>query len=338
MSKVKKAWKPKQVWKAIGKLLTNIGYQWKPMGRKFILGEQCPLTRLTKSKVVLAKQTENVSTSKIMITEKLSHTSQKPLTRYQRRTKQYKAIPTSFPTLTENEAIDASLHSTVASANQQEPNKNWGSIFLNSPSLSIFKCRHDEVLPNLLVVQSLQEQIMVMASSFKPLELWYNQLPCKKGFRPAPTFLMPGQISSGLVPNPVLAAPYVPATNKDLEILFQLMFDEYLEPRSAERLVSSATAVQVPVISAGTPSSTTIDQDAPSPSHSPSSSGLQPPISHQGVAAGSTIIEDNPFAHADNDPFVNVFAPEPNSDESLERISKKRTKNEAQIVQNQTPE
>ncbi|GJT08445.1 retrovirus-related pol polyprotein from transposon TNT 1-94 [Tanacetum coccineum] len=30
---------------------------------------------------------------------------------------------------------------------------------------------HDEVLPNLLVVQSLQEQIMVMASSFKPLKL-----------------------------------------------------------------------------------------------------------------------------------------------------------------------
>ncbi|GKB81520.1 integrase, catalytic region, zinc finger, CCHC-type containing protein [Tanacetum coccineum] len=146
--------------------------------------------------------------------------------------------------------------------------------------------------------------------------LWHRRLN-HLNFGPAPTFLMPGQISSGLVPNPVLAAPYVPATNKDLEILFQLMFDEYLEPRSAERLVSSATAVQVPVISAGTPSSTTIDQDAPSPSHSPSSSGLQPPISHQGVAAGSTIIEDNPFAHADNDPFVNVFAPEPNSDESL---------------------
>ncbi|GJV06375.1 retrovirus-related pol polyprotein from transposon TNT 1-94 [Tanacetum coccineum] len=81
------------------------------------------------------------------------------------------------------------------------------------------------------------------------------------------------------------------------------MFDEYLEPPCVERLVSSAIAVQVPVISAGTPSSTTIDQDASSPSHSPSSSELQPPILHQGVAAGSTIIEYNPFAHVDNDPF-----------------------------------
>ncbi|GKF66921.1 hypothetical protein Tco_0193438, partial [Tanacetum coccineum] len=83
-----------------------------------------------------------------------------------------------------------------------------------------------------------------------------------------------------------------------------------------KRPVSPATAVQVPVISAGTPSSTTIDQDAPSLSHSPSSSELQPPISHQGFAAGFTINEDNPFAHVDNIPFVNIFAPEPSSEAS----------------------
>nr|GEU95239.1 hypothetical protein [Tanacetum cinerariifolium] len=99
----------------------------------------------------------------------------------------------------------------------------------------------------------------------------------------APLFLMPGQISLGLVPNPVPAAPYVP------------------------------------VISAGTPSSTTIDQDAPSLSHSPSSFELQPPILHDGVAAGSTIIEDNPFPHADNDPFINIFSLEPRSKASSPR-------------------
>ncbi|GJV87737.1 retrovirus-related pol polyprotein from transposon TNT 1-94 [Tanacetum coccineum] len=71
--------------------------------------------------------------------------------------------------------------------------------------------------------------------------------------------------------------------------------------------------ILVSVNSAGTPSSTTIDQDAPSPSHSSSSSALQSPSSHQGVVAGSTIIEANPFAHVNNDPFVNVFASEPSS-------------------------
>ncbi|GKB60656.1 integrase, catalytic region, zinc finger, CCHC-type containing protein [Tanacetum coccineum] len=89
------------------------------------------------------------------------------------------------------------------------------------------------------------------------------------------------------------------------------MFDEYLEPNRVERPISPAPTVSVSVTSAGTPSSTTIDQDAPSPSHSPSSSALQSPSFHQGVAAESTIREDNSFPPVDNDPFVNMFAPKP---------------------------
>nr|GEW51775.1 copia protein [Tanacetum cinerariifolium] len=93
------------------------------------------------------------------------------------------------------------------------------------------------------------------------------------------------EVTTGLVSNPVPAAPYVPPTNKDLEILFQWMFDEYLEPSRVERLVSPTPAVPVPVNIAGTPSSTTIDQDAPSPSHSPSTSVLQSPCLQQSVTA-----------------------------------------------------
>nr|GEU39281.1 hypothetical protein [Tanacetum cinerariifolium] len=40
------------------------------------------------------------------------------------------------------------------------------------------------------------------------------------------------------------ATPYVPPTNKEPEILFQPMFDEYLEPTRVERTVSPAPAVQ----------------------------------------------------------------------------------------------
>nr|GEU61922.1 integrase, catalytic region, zinc finger, CCHC-type, peptidase aspartic, catalytic [Tanacetum cinerariifolium] len=111
-------------------------------------------------------------------------------------------------------------------------------------------------------------------------------------------------------------APYVPPTNKDLEILFQPMFDEYLEPPRFERPVSPAPPVQVPVNSAGTPSSTTINQDAPSPSISPSSSALQSPSLHQGIVAESTLMKDNPIAPVKNNPFINVFALEPSSDAS----------------------
>ncbi|GJV83661.1 retrovirus-related pol polyprotein from transposon TNT 1-94 [Tanacetum coccineum] len=144
--------------------------------------------------------------------------------------------------------------------------------------------------------------------------IFIGYAPSKKG--PAPTFLTPGQISSGPVPNPVPATPYVPPTNKELEILFQPMFDEYMEPPRIERPFSPTPAVSVPVNSAGTPSSTTIDQDAPSPSYSPSSSALKYQSLHQGVIAESTLIEDNPFAHVDNDPFINVFSLEPSSEAS----------------------
>nr|GEY04148.1 hypothetical protein [Tanacetum cinerariifolium] len=144
--------------------------------------------------------------------------------------------------------------------------------------------------------------------------IFVGYVPSRKG--PAPIFLTPGQISSGLVPNLVSAVPYVPLTNKDLEILFQPMFDEYLEPPRVERPVSPAPAVQALVNSVGTPSSTTIDQDAPSPSISSSSSALQSHSLHQGVAAESTFIEDNPVAPIDNNPFINVFALEPSSNAS----------------------
>ncbi|GJW76723.1 retrovirus-related pol polyprotein from transposon TNT 1-94 [Tanacetum coccineum] len=90
-----------------------------------------------------------------------------------------------------------------------------------------------------------------------------------------------------------------------------------LEPPRVKRPVSPAPAVPVPVNSAGTPSSTTIDQDAPSPSHSPSSSALQSLSFQQGVA--STSMEDNPLAPVDNDPFVNVFALKPSSEASSSR-------------------
>nr|GEX80066.1 retrovirus-related Pol polyprotein from transposon TNT 1-94 [Tanacetum cinerariifolium] len=74
--------------------------------------------------------------------------------------------------------------------------------------------------------------------------------------------------------------------------------------------------VQASVNSAGTPSSTTIDQDAPSLSISPSSSALQSHSLHLVIVAESTFMEDNLVAPVDNNPFINVFASKPSSDTS----------------------
>nr|GEV67506.1 retrovirus-related Pol polyprotein from transposon TNT 1-94 [Tanacetum cinerariifolium] len=69
-------------------------------------------------------------------------------------------------------------------------------------------------------------------------ELSEPMAPVQLSTGPAPTLLMPGQISLGVVPNLVSSAPYVPPNNKGLEILFQPMFDEYLEPPRVYRSIS----------------------------------------------------------------------------------------------------
>ncbi|GJV28372.1 hypothetical protein Tco_1384820 [Tanacetum coccineum] len=136
--------------------------------------------------------------------------------------------------------------------------------------------------------------------------LWHRRLGPKQNL------LTPGQISSGFVPNSVPATTYVPPTDKYLEILFQPMFDEYLEPARANRQAHPATANPVPVVLGGTLFLTTIDQDAPFISHSPSSSEVHLHISHQSIACGP-IIEENPFTHADYNPLINMLTPEPGS-------------------------
>nr|GFB26420.1 hypothetical protein [Tanacetum cinerariifolium] len=102
-------------------------------------------------------------------------------------------------------------------------------------------------------------------------------------------------------------------TNKDLAMLFQHMFNEYLEPPYVDRLVSPTLAVPNPINSVGTPSSTATDQDIPSPSHLPSSLALRSLCLHQGIAAESTLMDENPFALINNDPFISIFFPEPTS-------------------------
>nr|GEZ10725.1 retrovirus-related Pol polyprotein from transposon TNT 1-94 [Tanacetum cinerariifolium] len=82
-----------------------------------------------------------------------------------------------------------------------------------------------------------------------------------------------------------------------------VQFDELAEPMA-------------PVHLTGTPFSTTIDQDAPSPHILPSSSALQSHSLAPGIVAEPHFIEDHNVAPVDNNPFVNVFAPEPHSEAS----------------------
>ncbi|GKC93381.1 retrovirus-related pol polyprotein from transposon TNT 1-94, partial [Tanacetum coccineum] len=145
-------------------------------------------------------------------------------------------------------------------------------------------------------------------------ELTEQMAPVQFSSGPAPILLTPGPISSGLVPNPAPAIPYAPPTNKELEMLFQPMFDEYFNP-SGIRQNPIPNVAQDPVIPTGPSVSIAIDLDAPSGSHTSSPLDHHSSSVHHGVA-GEQYAEVNPFAAADHEPFVNVFAPDYNSEAS----------------------
>ncbi|GJV07117.1 hypothetical protein Tco_1344773 [Tanacetum coccineum] len=105
----------------------------------------------------------------------------------------------------------------------------------------------------------------------------------------------------------------VPPTNKDLELLFQPMFDEYFETPIGDHQMPPVPAAPTLAIPTGPSVSISFDHDAPSGSHSPSSSAHQSSLVHHGVATEHSF-EVNPFAATEHEPFVNVFALDPNSE------------------------
>nr|GEY47380.1 uncharacterized mitochondrial protein AtMg00810-like [Tanacetum cinerariifolium] len=98
------------------------------------------------------------------------------------------------------------------------------------------------------------------------------------------------------------------------------MFDEYFEPTTVNQQVTPAPTVYIQVNPLILSISISVDQDAPSKGHSPSSSDHQSFSVHHGVAADQSF-EVNPFAPVDNEPFVNIFAPDPHSEQKHSGLS-----------------
>ncbi|GKC23042.1 retrovirus-related pol polyprotein from transposon TNT 1-94 [Tanacetum coccineum] len=132
--------------------------------------------------------------------------------------------------------------------------------------------------------------------------------------------MTPATISSGLVPTPPPSTPFVPPSRIDWDILFQSMFDELLTPPPSVDYPSSESVAPihevvapVPAVSTGSPSSTNVDQDAPSPSHSQTTPKTQPPVIPNDVEEDNHDIE---IAHIGNDPYFGIPIPEIHSDQS----------------------
>ncbi|GJZ46566.1 retrovirus-related pol polyprotein from transposon TNT 1-94 [Tanacetum coccineum] len=131
---------------------------------------------------------------------------------------------------------------------------------------------------------------------------------------PALHEMTPATISSGLVPNPPPSTSFVTPSRTDWDMLFQSLFDELINPspsvyHPAPKVVApiNKVAAPVPVVSTGSPSSTTVDQDAPSPSISLTTPETQPLIIPNDVEEDNHDIE---VAHMGNDPYFGISFPE----------------------------
>ncbi|GJV99032.1 putative ribonuclease H-like domain-containing protein [Tanacetum coccineum] len=138
---------------------------------------------------------------------------------------------------------------------------------------------------------------------------------------PALHEMTPATISLVLVPNPPPSTPFVPPSRTDWDMLFQPLFDKLLNPlpsvdHPAPEVVApiDEVAAPVPVVSTGSPSSTTVDQDAPSPSNSQTTPDTQPLVIPNDVEKDNHDIE---VAHMGNDPYFGIPIPE---DHPLENI------------------
>ncbi|GKD88046.1 retrovirus-related pol polyprotein from transposon TNT 1-94 [Tanacetum coccineum] len=120
-AKSAKKHKKQNIWKPTGHVFTEVGLKWKPTGKFFIIvGNSCPLTRITSANVVPPKKTTSHSVE-----------TQKPeLKVYTRKPKNVKNVGSS-----KNAKIVESKK-----ANHSEPNHTWGSNdtdILSSSSLVI---------------------------------------------------------------------------------------------------------------------------------------------------------------------------------------------------------
>ncbi|GJX60809.1 hypothetical protein Tco_0292199 [Tanacetum coccineum] len=246
--------------------------KWKPTGRTFtIVGNTCPLTSITSTKVEPLKE----NTSKSVTTSNLE------IKIYRRKTKVAKSIDLRSEPCCPNCSLVFGLR--MLQAYNRKPllalqlclqiSGYWLGYNLFSvgqfcdSDLEVAFRKHTCYIRDLEGVDllkgsrgsnlyTLSLEDMMLSS---PVCLLSNASKTKSWL---------WHRSSGLVPNPPSPTPYVPPTQKDWDTLFQPMFDEYFNPPPSVVSPVPAAAAPRPADLTSIPFSTTIDQDAPSPSTS----------------------------------------------------------------------
>ncbi|GJW89865.1 retrovirus-related pol polyprotein from transposon TNT 1-94 [Tanacetum coccineum] len=185
----------------------------------------------------------------------------------------------------------------VATACKLQPKADIGIFIGYAPTKKAFRIYNRRTRRIIETIHVDFDELTAMASEHSSLG-------------PALHEMTPATISSGLVPNLPPSTPFVPPSRIDWYILFQPLFDELLTPppsvdHPAPEVIAPIAEVVAPepAASTGSPSSTTVDQDAPSPSNSQTTPETQSHIIPNDVEEDN---HDLDVAHMNNDPFFGI--------------------------------
>ncbi|GJR06105.1 hypothetical protein Tco_0529089 [Tanacetum coccineum] len=238
--------KTKQVWKATGKLFANVGYQWRSTGKKvalgklnygyqwrptrkkFALGELCPLTKL-----YVQCRTGHPLVSGLRLFKTYDGES-------------FKAQELCGKSSSNNQIRDMITSElswvmelwAICDSDLELLQKSILALFViyNGKGYRIYNKR----------TRRLMETIHVTFDEMHP-----TMAPVHMSSGPEPIIMTPGQLESGPAPR-----------NKELKMLFQPMFDEYVEQSRVNEPVPSATAVNAQVVPPGIAEEPTLE-DSP---------------------------------------------------------------------------
>ncbi|GJT93889.1 hypothetical protein Tco_1082734, partial [Tanacetum coccineum] len=240
-----------------------------------IVGNTCPLTRITTTaEVPLRKPTALESdTPKPVVTLVYSRKPRKSKTN----------VPVSKPKIIKS-----------ISANKKEPSKSWGSMFSDVKSPLLMNC-----VSKMFSVKFRNDHVAKI--------LGYGDYQI-------------GNVTISRVYYVEGLGHNLFSVGTDWDLLFQPLFDELLNPSSSvDRPTPEVSAPIAEVVSpehdasTGSPSSTTVDQDAPSPSNSQTTPKTQSPVIPNDVDEDN---HDLDVAHMNTDPFFGIPIPENNFEAS----------------------
>ncbi|GJZ65330.1 retrovirus-related pol polyprotein from transposon TNT 1-94 [Tanacetum coccineum] len=341
----------RKVWKPTGNVFTNIGYIWRPIGRIFtIVGNACPLTRITTTTEVPLRKSSALDnkTPKHVVTLVYSRKPRKsktsvPINNYKvvqiilwyldfGCSKHFDWSRSSSPTSSQILGVSyqfSSMINVFAKIMGMETISQIGNVtiswvyYVKGLGHNLFSVGQERSKkPHKPKSEDTnQEKLYLLHMDLcGPLACSVHSTTQRIDSEELGQVTTEGRYSSGHVPNPHPSTPVcTPPSELTVDMMLQL-FSEFLNPspsvdHPAPEVVAPSNEVIAPVLadSTGSPSSTTVDQDAPSLSNSQTTPKTEPPVIPNDVEEDNHDIE---VAHMGNDPYFGVLIPEIPSDQS----------------------